>query len=45
MIFIPLEAVINLKDGEIVDNNHDIAGNIVPGPELGDVGLKGALEA
>ena len=45
MIFIPLEAVINLKDGEIVDNIHDIEGKIVPGPELGDVGLQLALEA
>ncbi len=43
--FIPLEAVINLKDGEIVDNIHDIEGKIVPGPELGDVGLQLALEA
>ena len=25
---------------EILDNNHDIAGNIVPGPELGDVGVE-----
>ena len=40
-----LEAVINLKDGEIVDNIHDIEGKIVPGPELGDVGLQLALEA
>ena len=45
IIFIPLEAVINLKDGEIVDDSHDIEDNVVPGPELGDVGVERALEA
>ena len=46
MIFIPHEAVINLKDGRyIVDNKHDIEGKIAPGPEHGDVGLQVTLEA
>ena len=43
--FIPLEAVNNLEGGEIIENLFDNEDKIIPGPELGDMGFKGALEA
>ena len=43
--FIPLEAVNNLMDGEINEDLLDNEDKIIPGPELGDMGFKGALEA
>ena len=43
--FIPLEAVNNLMDGEINGDLLDNEDKIIPGPELGDMGFKGALEA
>ena len=43
--FISLEAVNNLMDGEINEDLLDNEDKIIPGPELGDMGVQCALEA